>query len=345
MQPNKLISIIVPVYNAENTIERCINSFNIQRDDIEVLCVDDGSTDGSGVILDRIAKVSTNVRVVHQSNAGAGAARNIGISLAQGRYLMFCDSDDTYLPETLGYIVEDILAYWPDYIVFHRKTVKIDGSVQWWGKGNKRTILDKSWVDYINNIMYERRHGMGAVTKVYRKDIIDRYHVVFNQELELGEDQWFNMTYLIHVEKMIEDFRAVYQQYQTQGSLCIRKRNNFYWTNTECVSLFEKKFPQESRALQPFIDKTRFMSAERAFQRIFEGIDGDNVKSRIDMCRKILNDEELHESLTRLFSPIQSDEQKKIRLILNKKLTRYWFCYYAIPEFKNVIKKIIRWGK
>ncbi|MEI6210274.1 MAG: glycosyltransferase family 2 protein [bacterium] len=92
-----LISIIVPVYNAATSLARCLDALLAQTcADIEILCIDDGSSDASPVILQDYAAGDTRVRVFSQANAGPAAARNLGLDHATGRYLMFCDSDDWY---------------------------------------------------------------------------------------------------------------------------------------------------------------------------------------------------------------------------------------------------------
>ena len=92
----KAVSVIVPVFNVEQYLPRCLNCILGQTlKDIEIICVDDGSTDGSGAILDDYAKRDKRIRVVHQANAGAGAARNVGLAMAAGEYLFFFDPDDT----------------------------------------------------------------------------------------------------------------------------------------------------------------------------------------------------------------------------------------------------------
>ena len=89
------VSVVVPVYNVAPYLRQCLDSLVGQTlKDIEIICVDDGSTDGSGAILDEYAAKDGRVRVVHQANAGAGAARNVGLDLATGEYLFFCDPDD-----------------------------------------------------------------------------------------------------------------------------------------------------------------------------------------------------------------------------------------------------------
>ena len=89
------VSVVIPVFNVAPYLRQCLDSLVGQTlKDIEIICVDDGSTDGSGAILDEYAAKDGRVRVVHQANAGAGAARNAGLARAAGEYLFFCDPDD-----------------------------------------------------------------------------------------------------------------------------------------------------------------------------------------------------------------------------------------------------------
>ena len=93
----KQLSVIVPCYNVEGYLERCLTSLvhqNIDADAYEVLLIDDGSTDGTAAICDRYAAQYPQVQAIHQANAGQGAARNTGLDLAQGKYVWFVDSDD-----------------------------------------------------------------------------------------------------------------------------------------------------------------------------------------------------------------------------------------------------------
>lgn len=97
-----LISIIVPVYNAEKTLARCLDSVLEQRfQDFEVILVDDGSQDSSGILCDQYHRMDGRICVIHQANAGVSAARNVGIEHAQGEYLLFLDSDDALEDDAL----------------------------------------------------------------------------------------------------------------------------------------------------------------------------------------------------------------------------------------------------
>ena len=95
-----MVSIIVPVYNVEEYLRECVDSIlNQTYSDVEVILVDDGSTDQSGNICDEYAKMDSRIKVIHKKNGGVSAARNTGIGEASGEYLMFVDSDDAIHPE------------------------------------------------------------------------------------------------------------------------------------------------------------------------------------------------------------------------------------------------------
>lgn len=105
------VSVIVPIYNAEPWLEECVQSildqdFPASYGTIEVLLIDDGATDGSGALCDRLAKRDNRIKVVHQENQGLSGARNTGIDMARGRYYAFIDSDDVVRPAYLKKMYE-----------------------------------------------------------------------------------------------------------------------------------------------------------------------------------------------------------------------------------------------
>ena len=101
------ISIIVPVYNTEKYLKRCVDSILSQNyADFELWLVDDGSTDGSGALCDSYQQKDSRVRVFHQKNAGVSAARNYGVDQAQGEWVCFVDSDDEVLPDYLSDMIK-----------------------------------------------------------------------------------------------------------------------------------------------------------------------------------------------------------------------------------------------
>ena len=100
------VSVIVPVYQAEKHIEKCVNSVLEQTfTDWELILVDDGSKDGSGAICDKFARSDTRIRVIHQENTGVSGARNAGIKASSSEYIAFLDSDDYYKPDMLDKLI------------------------------------------------------------------------------------------------------------------------------------------------------------------------------------------------------------------------------------------------
>lgn len=115
---NMLLSVIVPVYNVKSYIDRCIRSILTQSyRDIELVLIDDGSTDGSSLLCDEWAKKDKRIVVVHKVNEGVSAARNTGLDVAKGDFITFVDSDDFIAPETYSENMSYLL-FWQFAFVF-----------------------------------------------------------------------------------------------------------------------------------------------------------------------------------------------------------------------------------
>ena len=96
------VSVIIPVYNAEKYLAECLDSIVCQTlSDIEIICVNDGSSDNSLSLLEAYSRKDNRFKIINQENSGPGVARNTGINVASGEYIFFVDSDDTIFPETL----------------------------------------------------------------------------------------------------------------------------------------------------------------------------------------------------------------------------------------------------
>ena len=114
-----MVSIIIPVYNVEKYLPRCIESVLSQTySSIEIILVDDGSVDNSGKICDEIASVNPKVKVIHKENGGLSDARNAGIKIAQGEYFSFIDSDDWIHEDTYRILADKIKQNHADIICF-----------------------------------------------------------------------------------------------------------------------------------------------------------------------------------------------------------------------------------
>jgi len=143
------LSVIVPIYNVQTYLSKCIDSLLVQGmppEDYEIVLVDDGSTDESGTIADEYAAEHTNIRVIHQPNAGLSEARNTGMKVAQGEYIMFVDSDDYLEPDVLHALVAKMRRDNLDVLRFNYQNVNEQGEVF---EPNK---ISKPFVDYRDEV-------------------------------------------------------------------------------------------------------------------------------------------------------------------------------------------------
>jgi len=143
------LSIIVPVFNVNAYLERCVASLlrqDLDRSDYEIILVDDGSTDGSGTLCDELAAREANIRVIHKENGGLSSARNAGIAVAGGDYIQFVDSDDYLMPSVLKGLREQIESQDLDILRYNYQNVNEAGEVF---EPNK---ISKPFVDYSDEV-------------------------------------------------------------------------------------------------------------------------------------------------------------------------------------------------
>lgn len=191
------ISVIVPVYNSEQTIERCVNSIcNQTFSDIEIILVDDGSIDASGNLCDALASYDSRIIVIHKKNQGVSSARNCGIDIAKGEYLIFVDSDD-YLP--LHYC-ESMLAakqqwgentfIWSAFkVVSDNRRVaeeKISYSTDVFSVLCRKDVLKLSFRGLLNS----------PCNKLYSVKAIHDNNLYMDESISIAEDLLFNLHYL-----------------------------------------------------------------------------------------------------------------------------------------------------
>ena len=213
------VSVIIPVYNAEKTIERCVRSVLDQEfQDLELIAVDDGSKDASGKILDEIAEKDSRLHVVHVENGGVSRARNIGLSLIQGEYVQFLDADD-YIPmESTKLLVRTMEKSQCDLVIADFYRVVGDKVAR---KGSIRsdalltlqefaTLMMESPSDFYYGVLWN---------KLYRSSILLENDLKMDEDLNYCEDFIFNMEYLLHTKTINPLPVPVYYYIKTEGSL------------------------------------------------------------------------------------------------------------------------------
>lgn len=213
----KLISIIVPVYNVEQYLRRCVNSLVGQTyRNIEIILVDDGSPDRCGEICDDYAKQDSRVKVIHKPNGGLSDARNKGIDTANGDYLMFIDSDDWIEPETCQVVLQAINDVKPDTVVFGVNYVYDSGRVTKSRRG-LTGLADKK--ECLKRLMYNISEGgifNYACNKAFSARLFEGLRFPMGK---LAEDQ--DVVYqLVHKSSRIYvTDRHLYNYYQRNGSI------------------------------------------------------------------------------------------------------------------------------
>ena len=213
------VSIIVPVYNAEKTIGRCIDSIlGQQYTDFELLLVDDGSKDGSGAICDSYALADSRVQVIHKENTGVSDTRNIGISRARGVYLQFLDSDDWITPDATKLLVETARDHDCDLVIsdFYRV---VGERLSQKGDIDEDGIMTRE--EYAAHMMEQPADFYYGVlwNKLYRRDIVESHRLRMDPELSWCEDFMFNLEYIRHAQRFYALQVPIYYYVKTKGSL------------------------------------------------------------------------------------------------------------------------------
>ena len=189
-----LVSVIIPVYNVEKYLRQCLDSVTAQTlSDIEIICVNDSSTDGSLSILEEYAEKDDRIRVVTQKNGGAGAARNRGLSMASGKYLSFLDSDDFFEPDMLELAYRKAEEDRADFVVFNSNQYYTD----------KEKFVEVAWTLRVKEIPpytpFSHRQMTDNIFKVfvgwawdklYNREFVMKNHLLF-QEQRTSNDMYF----------------------------------------------------------------------------------------------------------------------------------------------------------
>ena len=237
-------SVIVPCWNVEKWVEDAVNSvLRSSFSDFEIIAVDDGSTDGTGAILERLAAADRRVRVVHQANRGLSGARNSGLDAARGEYVFFLDGDDTFDSEFLSLGVGEMSATGADLCIFPMRITEFGASesrleplrtdYQCDTPAEIRSRFIPRFIGfsmehvrrwYGGTPLFDNRE-LGSVCRcVYRRALIERYHVRFDEGIVLYEDALFNCDYLLRAQKATCRPEPVYNYVLHAGGL-IANRN------------------------------------------------------------------------------------------------------------------------
>lgn len=180
-----IITIIVPVYNVEKYLDKCLDSILKQTyEKIELILIDDGSTDDSGKICDEYAKKDSRVVALHKKNAGVSEARNIGIKNSNGKYIMFVDSDDYIERDMVEIMYYKIIEKNADIVICDTNNVDENGKIYYKNIENEEMILDN--VEALRYMLDEKIYNGVCWGKLYKRELFTAYK--FNKDIKIAED-------------------------------------------------------------------------------------------------------------------------------------------------------------
>lgn len=232
----KDISIIVPVYNCEKYIEKCIRSLiNQTLKNIEIIFVNDGSTDNSEEIIKQYMKNDDRIKLINKINGGVSSARNLGISKSIGKYISFVDADDWCEKEMFKKLYDSAIKYNLDLTSTGYTVENEKGNIK--NKYGLEEFLKGDQEEEISNIMSNIELGY-SVMKLYKKNIIDNNNIKFSETLNFGEDAIFVLDYIRNINSIgvVEGYHYHYVHYK---GVSLSKK--YVHNINEFIELFWKK--------------------------------------------------------------------------------------------------------
>jgi glycosyltransferase involved in cell wall biosynthesis len=333
-----IISIIVPVYNVEKHINRCIGSILAQTfSDFELILVNDGSTDKSGTICEYYAKEDSRIKVTHINNGGVSNARNTGIALAQGDYLMFCDSDDyvevnwcSELYETIkqGGNILPVSGIRFVYQIRKQKEEIIKAFP-------KKESFDKG--RYFET--YKKGLSGSLCCKIYDRKIIVENSIFFDTKVNRGEDLLFNLTYMSHINSFVTIPTITYNYvHSNEYSLMNGYRKDLFDIAVRVYYAWKDYLKQNNVDREQFEEFATwyYLNFLNVFKNTFDERNKDNLVKKLIYNNQILNSSEFIECLE--LADTSKEDSRYIKLLKTNNYYLVWLLEQAIKVKKYLVR-------
>lgn len=337
------ISIIVPVYNVEELLPRCVESIMAQtKKNIEIILVDDGATDGSGAVCDAYAKKDERIRVIHKLNGGLTSAWKAGVQVSAGAYLGFIDSDDWIDADMYERMWESAEKYDSDVVVCglvfdyedpsQEKRQEISGFEK---EYYDRKALEKLYPTLINDGRFFGRMLQPArVTKLYRRELVEKNMPLCDDRVSVGEDMQLTLPVLIDAQSMsvVKDFYP-YHYWFNQNSMT----GKFDPKYLDKIKVMEERLKEISDLKGVFDFKPQIINdfLGLAVIGLKNGVvrNTEGQKSAIGIIRKYCDDRSVREALA---THTMNRLPMTIRMfLLLMKGRKYVVCYLICKLFFN----------
>lgn len=240
---NPQVSIIIPVYNVEKYLKKCVNSVLQQTlTNIEIILVDDGSTDNSGVLCDEYLR-DPRVHVIHKKNGGLSEARNAGVKAAKSDFIGFIDSDD--------YIKKDMYELLYTNIIKENADISVCGIYDVYANGTKLSYAESDGRFVVNAkkaielVLHGRNASVSAVNKLYKKNLLEKHPFLVGKT---SEDAHFIIPYLLEIQKAVFDMMPKYFYVHREGTITTRPFKKSDLSIVEAYennkSIIERHYPE-----------------------------------------------------------------------------------------------------
>lgn len=314
-----MISIIVPVYNVEKYLKECLKSLTTQTyQDIEILLIDDGSTDNSLDICREFEKKDRRIKVVHKENSGVSDTRNLGLDIAKGEYISFCDSDDVVDTNLYALLLNQLYKYNADRIVAGYSYLYNDGRTLYCkprmtdGKYNAKDILSIMIDDgTMSGFLFS-----GVNNSLFKKKIIDEWNIRFDSKVRYNEDSLFSFQYMLHSSSIYSLQSQATYFYRQHTASATKKRT----VGDKYGPLRNKLYSMELDTVD--IDFDSQMKRRSVTEALWQIMDISTKERGLEAIKDIgcmLSGEEL---------------QRNMRYVFPNKLNRYKRYYYYLMKMK-----------
>lgn len=241
----EMISVIVPIYKSEKYLNRCVNSLIAQTyKNIEIILVDDGSSDSSGKICDKYAVLDKRVKVIHQKNGGVCKARNAGMDFASGKYISFLDADDNLYINALEYLYEQIVKYDADISIAQKIVISNLGKKIEFHYPKAKSIWQGN--EGLVKSLEDHPATYSVWGKLYKKEFLK--DIRFKEGMRIHEDSFFLFICMTKQPKVIVNDEPIIQINQTQGSASrgafSERMFDIIYLAEEKKAIIEKYYPE-----------------------------------------------------------------------------------------------------
>lgn len=277
----KKISIIIPIYNTEKYLKECIESILIDKFmDYEIILVNDGSNDGSGEICDYYSNKYDFIKVIHKKNGGLSSARNAGIEVANGKYVLFIDSDDFIAKDSL-FNINKIIDESIDVDLIFLEALKFINpkKVIPLGEGYKKElIINKNQNQVLEHIAGLNKFPASACTKLVKLNLIKKNKIYF-KEGQLSEDIEWSIRVLINSKKFNYcDFKYYYYRQNREGSITNNLNIKNFKSILDIIENWSNKDNKSNITYQKFINS--FMAYEFIMLLTIYGVINKNEREK-----------------------------------------------------------------